>query len=209
MNARAREHLIVHVTPVLEYLAIADSEEPADIIWGLGSADIRVAERAADLYHRGLAPWIVFSGGVGHRWALAETEADLFAATAVERGVPIDRIVRENRSTNTAENVTLSLAMLTARGLSPASALLITIPPFQRRASLTVRTHRPDLRCLNAPIDWGRPADWNDEQLTQAAELCAGEIRRLRDYPGRGFIRFDPDDLPHHVLVAADALERG
>jgi hypothetical protein len=140
---------------------------------------------------------------------LARTEAELFGATAVEHGVPADRLVLENRSTNTAENVTLSLTMLEARGIQLASALLITIPPFQRRASLTVRTHRPTLRCVNSPITWGEPSDWNDEQLTRAAELCVGEIKRLQDYPGRGFIHWDPAELPRDVIEAAEQLERG
>ncbi|UQT44150.1 hypothetical protein M5E88_16460 [Akkermansia muciniphila] len=38
---------------------------PAELIFILGSNDIRVAEYAAELYARKLAPLLLFSGGMG------------------------------------------------------------------------------------------------------------------------------------------------
>ncbi|HKL67061.1 MAG TPA: hypothetical protein VJ877_04150, partial [Bacteroidales bacterium] len=50
----------------------------SDCIMALGSHDLRVAERAVDLYNQGLAPWIVFSGGLGNftrdNWDKPEAE---------------------------------------------------------------------------------------------------------------------------------------
>ena len=40
--------------------------EKADCILALGSHDLRVAERAAQLYLEGWAPIIIFSGGLGN-----------------------------------------------------------------------------------------------------------------------------------------------
>jgi hypothetical protein len=98
------------------------------------------------------------------------------------------------------------MPFLSERKIRASSAVLITIPPFQRRASLTVNTHRPSMRCMNAPADWGDPAGWNPTDLARGAELCVGEIDRLRDYPTRGFIRFDPATLPADVIEAAELL---
>ena len=36
-----------------------------DAILALGSHDVRVAERAAELYLQGYAAWLIFSGGYG------------------------------------------------------------------------------------------------------------------------------------------------
>ena len=73
----------------MDYLAIQEAPETCDIIWGLGSNDERVALKAADLYWKGLASLILFSGGIGHRWReLGTTEAELFKETAVRANVP-------------------------------------------------------------------------------------------------------------------------
>lgn len=192
---------------MLEYLAVHDEPGLADIIWALGSNDTHVPIRAVECYARGLASWLVFSGGNGHRWTdLSTTEADLFRDTAVAAGVPADRIIVENRSSNTAENVLFTMAILAERQIAVESAVLITIPPFQRRASLTVRTHCPSMRCINVPADWGPPTAWSATDLVRGAELCVGEIDRLRDYPTRGFIRFDPATLPIDIVETVESL---
>src|SRR4051812_14110131 len=81
--------------------------EKCDCILALGSHDLRVANRAADLWIEGWAPYIIFSGGLGNLTAdmWKEAEADQFAAIAVSMGVPKEKIYIENRSTNTGENI--------------------------------------------------------------------------------------------------------
>src|SRR5438309_7286482 len=79
----------------------------ADCILVLGSIDLRVADRAAEIYLESWAPVLIFSGGFGRitKGMWKETEADLFAAIAVKKGVPEKAILKENRSTNTGENI--------------------------------------------------------------------------------------------------------
>src|SRR5215217_6598860 len=88
--------------------------QPSDCILVLGSHDMRVADRGAELYLQGFAPWLVFSGGLGNftkeTWTSAE--ADLFAERAIELGVPRDVIIRENKSTNTGENIQFTKQVL-------------------------------------------------------------------------------------------------
>src|SRR5687767_6166848 len=95
----------------------------ADAIMVLCSHDTIVAERGARLFLEGWAPLIIFSGGLGaitkHLWP--DPEANRFAQIAMECGVPEDRILVENKSTNTGENVQFTREMLTARGIDPAS----------------------------------------------------------------------------------------
>ena len=47
------------------YMHMGHEMQPSDVILVLGSNDLRVAEQGADLFLRGLAPRIVFSGNVG------------------------------------------------------------------------------------------------------------------------------------------------
>jgi hypothetical protein len=197
------------VAALLEYLAVTDPPRPADIIWALGSNELGVARRAISLFQGGLAPWVVFSGGRGHRWPnLPQSEAELFAAEARSAGVPARAVLVETRSTNTGENVRFSAKLFADRGLDVRSALLVTIPPFQRRAFLTARTRLPAVDCVNAPMSWADEPAWPDERLLEIASLCAGEIHRLTDYPRLGFIDQDPDGLPAAIREQAGELTR-
>ncbi len=61
----------------------------------------RRTEKAVELYRRGAAPVLLFTGGLGR---FPPTEAQAAAAHALELGVPPDAILLEDRSTSTEEN---------------------------------------------------------------------------------------------------------
>src|SRR5262245_57475804 len=90
-----------------EYHHLHHRLAPADAILVLCSHDTVVARRGAELFLQGWAPLLIFAGGLGSitRRFWREPEADQFARIAIEAGVPRDRILIENRSTNTGENV--------------------------------------------------------------------------------------------------------
>jgi uncharacterized SAM-binding protein YcdF (DUF218 family) len=108
------------------YLRLDLPVEKADCIVGLGSYDLRVAERCAELYAGGWAPFIIFSGHLGN-WTKrmwGRSEAEIFAEHAVERGVPREKITLETRSTNIGENVKFTRDLLLALG-APAKSLIM------------------------------------------------------------------------------------
>lgn len=90
-----REDFLKYIKPMTPEEAIAilwdyhhvkQELRPAELIFILGSNDIRVAEYAAELYARKLAPLLLFSGGMGRftgEWAVPE--AELFAEEAMKR----------------------------------------------------------------------------------------------------------------------------
>src|SRR5215472_16416657 len=92
-----------------------------DCILALGSHDLRVAERAAQLYLEGWAPILILSGGLGNftKGMWTETEADRFAAIAISMGVPETSILVENGSTNTGENILFTQQLLAQEKLDP------------------------------------------------------------------------------------------
>jgi len=87
------------------------------------------AERAAELYRQGLAPLVVFSGGVG-RYPPAEALAARDHALSL--GVPPTACVVETDSHSTAENAAFTAHVLRARGLS--EAILVSDPYHLLRA---------------------------------------------------------------------------
>lgn len=138
-----------------DYHQLGHELRPTDIAIGLGSHDIGVAEHAADLYHRGLFPLIVFTG------ANAPTTVDVFprgeavhfAERAIELGVPPDAILQETQATNTGEIFTLSKELLDSKGIHATSATIISRPYQQRRGYSTARKLLPhlDIVCSSRP----------------------------------------------------------
>lgn len=101
------EETLVLAKQIWDYHHLNNTIEKADCILVLGSHDVRVAERAAELHLNGCAPLLIFSGGLGRltEGVWSETEADLFAKIAIDKGVPWQAILTENKSSNTGENI--------------------------------------------------------------------------------------------------------
>lgn len=102
-----------------------DRTRPADAIVVLGArvgTDGIAGEvlrgrtlHAVNLYKRGMAPKIIFTGGVG---AHPIPEARAAATLARERGVPARDIILESRSTSTWENARYTASICRERGWS-------------------------------------------------------------------------------------------
>ncbi|HSF13942.1 MAG TPA: YdcF family protein [Vicinamibacteria bacterium] len=179
---------------------------PADIIFVLGSHDLRVAERGAELYHDGLAPRLLFSGGLGNltRGFWDEPEAVKFARIAREKGVPEDAILLETRSTNTGENVRFTRELLEGIGLEPRRFILVQKPYMERRTYATFKKLWPEKEAIvTSPLisfdDYA-----NDEiPLEKVVHIMVGDLQRIRIYPEKGFQI--PQTIPDEVW---DAFER-
>lgn len=104
-----------------DYLGMHQKPEQADCIVGFGNFNDNIARRAAELYRAGYAPYVLFTGGLGRNTLglLPEPEAVRFARVATECGVPEANILIEDKSTNTAENIRFTRALLEERGLPP------------------------------------------------------------------------------------------
>lgn len=92
----------------------------------------RVRE-GARLWHEGLAPLLVFSGGAAH----SEAEAPAMAARAEELGVRPDAIIVEAESRTTAENARFTASLLRERGVQ--SVWVVSQPFHLRRGRRLLR----------------------------------------------------------------------
>ena len=141
---------------VWKYLQIRHDPTASDVIVCLGSSDLRVATYAAELFKRGLAPWLVFSGGVGtgphsgcNLLGWDRPEAEVMADEAVRCGVPRENILVEPASRNSGENIRFTHALLQAeRQRFEASgglrSMLVVHKPFmERRAYATFMKQWP------------------------------------------------------------------
>src|SRR4051812_23206894 len=173
-----------------DYHHVNNKIEKADCILVLGSHDTRVAERAADLYLAGCAPIIIFSGGLGRltEGLWTETEADLFAKIAMQRGVPKEAILVENKSTNTGENILLTQQLLIKNNLHPASFIVVQKPYMERRSFATFKKHWPDKKLVvtSPQIDF---LDYPNEEISleKVIHIMVGDFQRIKVYAEKGF----------------------
>ena len=163
-----------------EYHHVKQELRPADLIFILGSNDVRVAEYAAELYARKLAPLLLFSGGMGRftgEWA-----------------VPEDRILIENKSTNTGENVRFSRTILKKAGIpDPASLIALQKPYMERRTLATLQAQWPEAQVAvsSPPVTF---REYLTPELPRELVVSAmvGDFQRILEYPRRGFSTEQP-----------------
>ena len=162
----------------------------SDCILVLGSHDLRVAERGAELYLQGWAPLLVFSGGLGnltqHIWT--ESEADQFARIAIKLGVPREAILIENRSTNTGENILFTRQLLEQHNIHPSSFILVQKPYMERRSYATFKKHWPDKKLVvTSPQISFEDYPTEEIPLERVINIMVGDLQRIKIYPDKGF----------------------
>jgi uncharacterized SAM-binding protein YcdF (DUF218 family) len=172
------------------YLQLGHPLRDCDAAIALGSHDLGVATRAAQLYRRKLFPVIVFTGGITAttRDRFPKGEAVHYREHALALGVPESAVLVEPTATNTGANITRSRAVLEAAGHHPASVLLICKPYAQRRGYATVRKLWPAVNvvCASAPTGYrDYVAIIGDEHLV--ISMMVGDVQRILEYPARGF----------------------
>src|SRR5688500_15031151 len=120
-------HLHTLVEKIWQYHQMTHQLEKADAILVLCSHDKKVAETGAQLFLQGWAPLLIFAGGLGSvtRGMWTEPEADQFSQIAIGMGVPSDKILVENRSTNTGENILFTKQLLAKHGIDPERFILV------------------------------------------------------------------------------------
>ena len=183
----------------------------ADCILALGSHDLRVADRAAELYLQGFAPLLVFSGGLGNftQGMWTEPEADKFAKIAVKHGVPPKAILVENKSTNTGENILFTQRLLQAHNVNPSSFIVVQKPYMERRSYATFKKHWPDKQVVvTSPLISFEDYPNEEIPLERVINIMVGDLERIKFYPAKGFQIHQ--DIPDKVWQALERLvEKG
>lgn len=134
--------------------ATLDEAAPSSAIVVLGAAQYNGRpspvfearlEHAVALYHQGLAPWFVATGGKqpGDRW----TEAETARAYAIAHGVPASAILVEDRGRTTLESLSSVARILRARGIG--DALFVSDPTHMLRVLRIAEDE--GLRALGSP----------------------------------------------------------
>ncbi|GHI89884.1 YdcF family protein [Streptomyces xanthophaeus] len=180
---------------------------PCSVAVGLGSHDLGVADTTVDLYQRGMAPLIVFTGDTSPttQTRMPRGEAVHYRERALELGVPPAAVLVEPRATNTGENIRFAKELLDERGTKVESVLLVSKPYEERRAYATARKLWTEVEIVSAstPITL-RQYSHSIGDPGLVIDMLVGALQRLVLYPAQGFMIAVP--VPGEVLAAYERL---
>jgi uncharacterized SAM-binding protein YcdF (DUF218 family) len=164
-----------------------------DVAILFGSESLQAPFVAADVLRAGQADWLLLTGGRSRHTGVEEARRNLSIIEA--EGLPTDRVILEEASSTTNENVLFSLPLLAERfgDAGPRSVLVVAKWHHSRRAVMTLRRHLPPgVRYSVFGYDpgratrpgWARTADGRwfvlDEWRTVQSYLRAGAIVEVR-----------------------------
>lgn len=139
---------------LFDALAIGQTPQPADGIFVFGSPSDARIKKAVELYAYAYASKLYLSG---HRPFYASDElpeAERMKQFAIDRGVPPENIITENRSITLPDNVKTMLDDFENNNLRPKKLIIIATTYILRRAAM----------------DWYRFTPWGIEIIPVSAE---------------------------------------
>jgi uncharacterized SAM-binding protein YcdF (DUF218 family) len=181
--------------------------EKSDCILALGSHDLRVAERAAELYLQCWAPLVIMSGGLGNftKEVWTKKEADRFAEIAIQKGVPAKDILIENNSTNTGENILFTQKLLKEKKLVLQSFIVVQKPYMERRSYATFKKHWPDKKLIvTSPQISFEQYPTSEIPMEKVINIMVGDLQRIKLYPEKGFQIYQ--EIPSGIWDAYEKL---
>lgn len=196
---------------IWDYLRLGQTLRPADCIVGFGNFNTDIARRAAELYHQGYAPKILFTGGLGRNTEglLPEPEAVRFAHVAMECGVPEADILIESHSSNTKENILFTRQLLEKNKLPHRHILGVHQPFMERRITAAMGVYWPEVK-----FSVTSPQVTIPEYLCRAREqgvsenasisVIVGDFQRMDLYAKLGYQL--PQYIPEEAWDAFHAL---
>lgn len=204
-------HALEPLRVIWHYLGLHQQPEKADVIVGFGNFNDNIARRAAELYHAGFAPKILFTGGLGRNTEglLTESEAARFARVAMECGVPEADIIKEDQSTNTAENIIFTRALLEKLNIPHDRILGVHQPFMERRITAAMGVYWPELDfSVTSPQVTIEQylADARKQGVSENASISVivGDFQRMDLYAKKGYQL--PQEIPNAAWAAFHKL---
>lgn len=205
-------NVAAEIKTLWEYHLMNQKIEKADCILALGSHDVLTGETGARLFLDGWAPFLIFSGGLGRltEGVWNRTEAERFADIAVNMGVPQDRIIIENRSTNTGENILFTKRLLEDMNMDFNKFIVVQKPYMERRAFATFKKLWPEKEVIvtSAQMDFECYCSHlkNEVSMDEIISIMVGDLQRIKVYPEKGYQI--PQEIPIEVWSAFESLVR-
>jgi len=173
-----------------------------------GRADPLVAKKAAEIYHKKLTGYLLFTGGIGKDSSkLTEPESYFLARLAIndtEAPVPESAIYLEPNSTNGAENCRFSLNEISEKSLPHNSLILLAHPTSLRRLASCMKNLIAREKPMFSNTVFQRiGTDYHfDSSNPKDQKEAVEELLRLADWPAKGW-SVEQKDLPQDLVAYA------
>ncbi len=178
---------------ITKFIFVEDKPKKSDMIFIPGSGFPQLAEEAANLYHQGLAPYILPSGrysvlngrfaGVQEKKELYdgeyETEWEFLKEALKKKQVPEEHILKEDQATYTYENAIYSRKVTDSMGMEIKKAILCCKPYHARRSLLYYQLLYPDTEFYVCPIQDSDVKRENWYLTEKGIRLVFGEVQRI------------------------------
>lgn len=129
---------------IYNYLSEEDKLEKSDLIFVFAAPTLTRVEKAIELYKKGLAPLLVFSGCSPIYQQKENSEAVKYKNFAIAQGVSESSIIVENNSITIPDNVRSSLNLLDKLKIKFKRLILVNSPYVQRRGWVHFKKYLPD-----------------------------------------------------------------
>jgi uncharacterized SAM-binding protein YcdF (DUF218 family) len=128
---------------IAEFLDLEARPRQADLVFTFGTWHPDPARIAADLFTRGMGRYVVITGGENRSTGINEAQAHLNILTA--SAIPRDRIIVEDCSTNTLENVRFALPRIAQKVKIESIRAIVAVTKWYhcRRAVMTLKRDLP------------------------------------------------------------------
>lgn len=192
-----------------DYMQLHQRLEKCDCIIGLGCMDLNVAKVAANLYKKGYADKLIFSGGYGKKTKKVwnEPEAEKFAKIAIEMGVPKEKIYLENQSTNTSENFEFVKKLIEENKMNLQSCIIVGRPYVEKRTYTYLKKIMPEYKAIITSEAVRCETYFNrykSDSKIEEISVLVGDIQRMKLYPQKGWST--EVDIPDEVWQAYEEL---
>lgn len=158
--------------------------QKVDVILVPGCNQPQIMEKAAELYHKGFAQYILPTGGANHKISNYESEWEYLKTIGINLGVPEEAILKEDRAKNTFENARLSLEVLNKNNIDVKKVILVCKSYHSRRALLTYQLVFPlNVEFYVCTVTDKTGVTRNNWFLnTEAISLVMGEVVKIGKY---------------------------
>lgn len=180
----------------------------ADGLLLLGSHDMTVPALAADLWHQGLASWVMVSGAQGKitRESWQNSEAQMYAQALLASGIPESALHLEDQSTHTGDNLAFSLALMIQQKLAHGRLIIVSKPYMTRRVMAVMQLHYPQVeyRCASAAFSYQAYIAQSPLAEEKTLAMMLGNVERMERYAVLGYHAAQP--LPEQILASYKSL---
>ena len=190
----SRSNYMRIINDITDFIFAEDTPKKADLIIAVGGSYPQIPEKAAELYRKGLAPYILTTGrfthNLGHFRGVSDkieiynkpyvTECDFYHDVLTRNGVPESAMIREDKAEFTRANAELSRSLVDEKGLKADTILVVCKSFHARRCQMFFQSAFDKSEVLMIPVDIGTGEGRNDWfKSEKGIQRILGELKRI------------------------------